>query len=234
MKRVCVLTGASGTFGNAFCERYAREYEIAAVCNRNLPQVCSQKMRFFDPLYPTKELAENNSPIFTIPADLADISEQRRVLELVLARYGRVDVLIYAAVNRVWSPIITSEHLLESAAQQFEVNVLAPLRMAALLARRCWRDVYAENVKFNRNIINLSSTAGSQVYCGSGQSIYSATKASLNILTRHMAEEFASIGIRVNAVAPNSFPTHVPTERVLEAVRQLDEGKDNGEIVKLE
>ncbi len=55
--------------------------------------------------------------------------------------------------------------------------------------------------------MNISSTAGIYIYPGHGQSIYSASKAALNYLSMHMGDEFSSIGVRVNALAPTSFPS---------------------------
>jgi NAD(P)-dependent dehydrogenase (short-subunit alcohol dehydrogenase family) len=88
-----------------------------------------------------------------------------------------------------------------------------------------------ENRGANRNVINVSSISGQHLFAGEGQSIYAASKAALDHLTGHMALEFATIGVRVNAVAPNSFPSNVPTSRVVRAIEHLDAGGSNGTIV---
>jgi hypothetical protein len=46
-----------------------------------------------------------------------------------------------------------------------------------------------------------------------------------------MADEFSAIGIRVNATAPNSFPSIIPTSRAADAIVRLDHGTENGVIV---
>jgi hypothetical protein len=48
-----------------------------------------------------------------------------------------------------------------------------------------------------------------------------------------MALEFAAFGVRVNALAPDSFPSRVATEDVVAGVVALDRGIDNGAIVEL-
>ena len=173
-------------------------------------------------------------PVFTIQADLTLAADVDRVVEVALARFGRVDLLVNAAGCSVWAPIVESEALLASMRRQFETNVEAPLRLAAAVATACWRDRRAENLTANRNVVNVSSIAGEQVYPGQGQSVYAASKAALNMLTRHMASEFETFGVRVNATAPNSFPDRVPTGAVVDAIVALDRGDMTGTIATLD
>ena len=67
----------------------------------------------------------------------------------------------------------------------------------------------------------MSSLSASRVYPG-GQAVYAASKAVLNQLTRHLAAEFGVLGVRVNALAPNNFPSVVRTESVASAIARLD------------
>jgi len=231
MKRVCLLTGAGGTLGNAFCRLYADKYEISAVYRRRLPEVPTQHQRFVDPIDPVAHLPENDHPVYAVQADLAGDDDLARVVEAVLARFGRVDVLVNAAVHYGLAPILDGGRLLESLDSQLRINVMAPLKLAAMVARDFWRGREEENIEMNRNVINVSSTSGLKVYPGSGQSVYGASKAALNHLTRHMAVEFDAIGVRVNAAAPDGFPRVVATEQVAEAIVRLDEGDMTGKIV---
>lgn len=234
MKRVCLLTGGGGTFGQAFCRSCAGKYEIAAFYRRRMPLVPSQSTSVIDPLDPRAACSANNDRIFAIECDLLDPVAVERAVSLVLARFGRVDLLINAAAMTVRAPILNSASLLETASRQFELNAVAPLRLASLVARRSWRDNRMESLEANRNIINISSLSASQVFPGKGQSIYSASKAALNTLTLHMASEFRGIGIRVNALAPTSFPSLVPTSLVIEAVRAIDESRQTGQVIELD
>ncbi|MGY4098203.1 SDR family oxidoreductase [Nocardia sp. R16R-3T] len=104
-----------------------------------------------------------------------------------------------------------------------------PLRLSARLAQQSWLHTEAENRARNRNIVNVSSIAGSRVFPG-GQALYAASKAALNHLTRHIAAEFDEFGVRANAIAPNDFPVTVATEQVVRAIVELDRGEMNGEI----
>jgi NAD(P)-dependent dehydrogenase (short-subunit alcohol dehydrogenase family) len=111
---------------------------------------------------------------------------------------------------------------------------MAPIKLATTLARYFWRDRYKENCATNRNVINVSSISGLYVVPDCDQSVYSASKAALNYLTLHMANEFRPIGIRVNAAAPTSFPQAVSTESVADSIVRLDDGNMTGKILVLD
>jgi NAD(P)-dependent dehydrogenase (short-subunit alcohol dehydrogenase family) len=83
-------------------------------------------------------------------------------------------------------------------------------------------------------VINLSSSAGSRVYPGYGQGLYSASKAALDFVTSHLAAELAPVGVRVNALAPNTFPGIVTTELVLDRLLHLADGTMTGKILLLD
>ncbi len=230
-RRVCLLAGAAGTLGTDFCRRFADRYEIAAVYRHSRPSVPCHDQLAVDPLRPDSELPENRWPVFAVQADLGTEAGCERAVDLTLARFGRIDLLVNAAVAPVWGPMLGHDRLLSTADHQLSTNVLAPLRLSVVAARRYWQSRDTENRLHNRNVVNLSSVAGLRLYAGSGQSVYAASKAALNHLTAHMALEFANVGVRVNAVAPNSFPSLVPTERAADAIVALDEGASTATIV---
>lgn len=231
-RRVCLVTGAGGTLGNAFCQRFVTDYDIVAVYRNRAPGVPSQTESFVDPLEPTADV--DGGRVFAVRADLERDGEVERVVDLALARFGRVDLLVNNAALMGFhgAGIVDGEAALADFTRQFKVNVEVPMRLSVRIAQRFWTARAAENRAANRNVVNVSSTSGSQVYPG-GQAVYSASKAALDHLTRHMSAEFASFGVRVNAVAPNSFPSIVPTEDVADAIVGVDKGAQTGEILAL-
>lgn len=230
-KRVCLFTGASGRLGSTFCAKYADRYHIAAVYRTRPPSQPSQYGELVDPLNPGAVIPDNEHPVFAIRADLSHDADVERVVDLVLARFNAIDLVVNAAVHSVWDGMIESERLLESVMPQFMVNVRLPLKVATTVARQFWRDRDRENVARNRNVVHLSSVAGLRLYSGLGQSVYAASKAALNHLTFHMADEFRAFGVRVNAVAPNSFPAIVATESVAAGVVRMDESDLTGRLL---
>ena len=234
-RRVCLLTGAGGTLGDAFCRRYAGDYDIVAVCRTRAPGVASQREWFVDPLDPDASVPENEWRVFTVYADLEKDGEVEHVVDIALAKFGRVDVLVNNAAYSYWhrQGMVDGDAVLDSVERHFAVNVGIPLRFATRLAQRYWLHRDEENRAHNRNIVNVSSIAASRVYPG-GQAIYAASKAALNQLTRHMAAEFGVFGIRANALAPNSFPSIVRTEAVAAAIARLDGENLTGRVLVLD
>ena len=230
MKRVCLLTGASGLLGNAFIERYASQYNIVAVYHRNAVRCATQDQEFVDPLDPGRKIDANHNAVYAVRTDLTKQQEVDRLIGEVLGQFRNVDLVINGAVMRSYSSLL-EPGLIDCAEALFQINVHAPLRLSAGLAQTIWRSDLEGNIRRNRNIVNISSTAGLFVYPDLGQALYASSKAAMIHLTYHMASEFWDIGVRVNAIAPNTFPGIVPIERVLEAIVAFDAGSETGEVL---
>lgn len=231
-----MLTGAGGTLGNAFCRAYADRYDIVAVCRRRRPGAVSQLESFVDPLAPQARPAENDHPVHIVYADLEQDADLDRVVEVTLARYDRVDLLVnnaaYTGLHR--HGVVDGDAALRDLDRTFAVNVGVPLKLAVRFGQRFWRNRDVENREWNRNVVNVSSLSGSHVYPHVGQAVYAASKAALNHLTRHLAAEFGVFGVRVNGLAPNTFPSIVRTEAVADAIARLDGESVTGRILALD
>jgi NAD(P)-dependent dehydrogenase (short-subunit alcohol dehydrogenase family) len=234
MKKVCLLTGAGGTLGNVFCRLHGMRYEIAAVYLHRLPRVPCQNQQFIDPLHPGATVEENDYPAYAIRANLAEDNDLAGIVDQVLARFGRIDLLVNAAVEYSFCSIADTDQFLNGIATQFIVNTVAPVKLASIILRNFWQDRYDENLQANRNIVNISSTSGLYIFPKASQAGYSASKAALNCLTLHMADEFSPSGIRVNAIAPTGFPRFLSTESVAKSIVRLDEGNITGKILVME
>jgi NAD(P)-dependent dehydrogenase (short-subunit alcohol dehydrogenase family) len=230
-RRVCLLTGAGGRLGSDFCRRYGASYDIAAVCRRRRPDVADQDRRYVDPLRP--DGPDEDVEVFTIDADLRRPGEAERVVDLALAHFGRVDLLVNAAAHVERERLTTlceSTSFLDDA---MYVNATVPALLASSLARAFWDGRRAENVEQRRNVVNVSSGAGLGYVDSPGLAAYSASKVALNFLTCYQAAELRGMGVRVNAVAPTTFPELVPTEQVSDQIVAVDAGDLTGQIVEL-
>lgn len=228
---VCVVTGAGGLLGSAFCRRFSKRYQIIAVWHRRRPVIATQAQYLIDPLAPDRSLPLNRSPVHEIRADLREDEQIKQLVKTVLNRFDRIDVLVNAAAIFQWSPVLNGHSTVAETTAAFRVNVAAPLALVAAVAKCAWRDHSDENKLRNRCVVNVSSTSGVYVYHGYGQAVYSASKAALNILSRHLAAELEPLAVRVNALAPDAFPGRLPMSRVLDGLQRLIEGDTTGQII---
>lgn len=234
-RRVCLLTGAGGTLGAAFCRAHAGDYDIVAVTRRRAPDVPSQDESYVDPLAPDEPVPENAARVYTVRADLTRPGEIGRVVDIALARFGRIDLLVNNAAYSRWhgGGLLDTESVLADFDAHFATNVRVPLELASCVAQRFWLPRDRGNREHNRNVVNVSSLAATRVYPG-GQAVYAASKAALNQLTRHQAAEFGHFGVRVNALAPNSFPGIVPVDDAVAGIVRLDGESVTGRVLALD
>jgi len=231
VKRVCLLTGAGGTLGSAFCQFFASRYQIAAVFRSRPPHVPSQRRWLVDPVTGSRRAAANHHRIFEIQSDLTKPGEIDRVVDMTLARFDRIDLLVNGAGVVRDVPLLDSDRFEQAFTEQLLVNSILPHRLAANVAVKFWRGRSPANLRRNRNVVNVSSISGLVVYHKGSRAAYGTSKAAMNFLSCAMASEFRRFGVRVNAVAPTTFPKLIPTRRVASAIVGLDRGKMSGRIL---
>ena len=132
-----------------------------------------------------------------VAVDLRDATAVGRAVEAAVARLGRApDVLINAAgVYRVRA-------LLDTGAEEWDDVHAVNLRGTFLIATAAVRAGLGPGV-----IVNLSSVAAYGGSVSEPSGAYNASKAGVSNLTRQMALEWASRGIRVVAIAPGVIDT---------------------------
>ncbi|MGI6873390.1 SDR family NAD(P)-dependent oxidoreductase [Amycolatopsis sp. 3B14] len=124
--------------------------------------------------------------------DVSDEAAWEEVLDGVLARHGRLDVLVNNAA-RYWTRPLMEESV-SGLGQIFAVNLHGPFLGIRAAAKR---------MSGGGSIINVSSTAGTTGYPGHGA--YGMTKWALRGLTKVAAAELAAQGIRVNCLIPGAI-----------------------------
>lgn len=192
--RVAVVTGGSGVLGRVMAEGLARAGARVAVMARRVERVAEA----------VDAIAAAGGEAMAVPADVLDEAQLREALAAVLARWGRVDVLVNGAGGNVAGatlpPGASVFGLPVSAFREvFDLNL-----MGTLLPTQVFGQAMAE--RGQGVVVNVSSMAATRVITRVVG--YSAAKAAVENFTRWMAVELArsyGAGFRVNALAPGFF-----------------------------
>jgi 3alpha(or 20beta)-hydroxysteroid dehydrogenase len=129
----------------------------------------------------------------------------------IVARHGRLDVLVNCA------GVLTIGPLIKSTPEEFQ-RVTAVNQFGVYLGMRAVLPTMIE--AGSGSIVNISSIDG--VAGMPYEAIYSATKHAVIGLTRSVSQEVAALGIRVNAVCPGLMPTPMVMEADLSALGDVD------------
>jgi len=143
------------------------------------------------------ELRATGTEAEFIQADVRHEDDVRALVDGTVARFGRLDVAVNNAGTE-GQPGPATEQSAETYAATFDTNVLGTV----LSMKHELRVMQAQG---GGSIVNISSTYGHQG--AAGASIYVASKHAVEGLTRSIALEAASYGVRVNAVAPGPIDT---------------------------
>lgn len=145
----------------------------------------------------------------------------------VIEKFGQIDVLVNNAG-------ITRDGLfMRMSAENWEAVINTNLNSAFYVTSPVAKLMIKQR---SGNIVNMASISG--VYGNAGQANYSAAKAGLIGMTKALAKELASRGIRVNAVAPGFILTDMTKDLKLDAIvehiplKRLGEVEDIAKTVK--
>ena len=149
-----------------------------------------------DTLAVEEKLKEMGADYLILESDISNENAVKGIYSTVLAKYGRVDILVNNAATDDENGFDTIEKITQSVIDDtFAVNVRGSLLMT--------REFINHRGDYGR-IINISTDAA-QIFAG--QITYGASKATLEALTRSVALEVAQYGITVNCVAPGPTQT---------------------------
>src|SRR5947207_15597541 len=184
--KVAVVTGASKGIGASIAKHLAAEGAVVVV------NYASSKK---DADRVVGEITRDGGRAVAMQGNVAKSAEVARLFAEAKAAFGRLDILVNNAGIYEFSPLedVTDEHF----HKQFDVNVLGLL----LASKEAVKHFDAAG----GSIVNISS--GASTLTPPNASVYSATKAAVDAITRSLAKELGPRNIRVNAINPGMVET---------------------------
>ena len=202
--KVALITGAARGIGKAIALKYAKEGANIAFTDLTIDENGKAT---------EAEIAALGVKAKGYASNAANFEETHRVVDEVVSDFGRIDILVNNAG-------ITKDGLMMRMSEtQWDAVLTVNLKSAFNFIHACTPIMMKQKCG---SIINMSSVVG--VSGNAGQCNYSASKAGLIGLTKSIAKEIGSRGIRANAIAPGFIITDM-TAQLSEEVRKDWEAK---------
>ena len=185
-EKVALVTGAARGIGAAIAERLAADGASVAInyaTSKEDAEALAERIR------------GNGGKAKAIQADIGNPSQAKAFVDAAVKEFGRLDILVNNAGKFHIGPIGTVDEA--DVRSLFAVNVDGPI-----FATQAAASYFSTE---GGRVINVSSIVATHPL--PGLSVYSATKAALEALTRVWAAELGPRGVTVNAVAPGAVDT---------------------------
>jgi 3-oxoacyl-[acyl-carrier protein] reductase len=184
--KVAVVTGASKGIGAAIAEKFGVE-GANVVVNYASDKAGADRV--------VKKIQAAGSKAIAVKANVAKSAEIRTLIDESVKAFGKIDILVNNAGVYEFQPLeqITEDHF----RKQFDLNVLGLL----LTTQEAIKHINGNG----GSIINVSSVVA--LTPPPGSSVYSGTKAAVDVITRTLAQELGGRKIRVNSLSPGLTET---------------------------
>jgi NAD(P)-dependent dehydrogenase (short-subunit alcohol dehydrogenase family) len=197
---VTIVTGGTGGLGRAVSHAFLNEDATVIATYRTQEE--------FDAL--AQAAGEKRSRLEGQRVDVTDEAAARRLLDDVIARYGRLDALVntvggYAGGTNLW----------EIETKVFDHMLALNLRSGYALSRAAIPVLVKQG---HGSIVNIASKAG--VDHPAGAAAYAASKAAAIAMMNSLAAEVAGTGVRVNSVLPSIIDTEANRSRCRKPILQ--------------
>lgn len=196
MNKIIIITGASRGIGRAMAQELSKENIVIANYNKSIEQA--------------KSLVMGNPNIDAFKADVSNRNECNNLVNYVISKYGRIDVLINNAG-------VAQEKLFQNITDQDFAYIIKN----NLYSVFCMTQAVIPYMIHAKSgcIINISSIYS--VYGGSYATAYSASKGGVDGFTKSLAKELAPSHIRVNSIAPGIINTDMNSNLSQEDINEI-------------
>jgi 3-oxoacyl-[acyl-carrier protein] reductase len=184
--KVAIVTGASKGIGASIALHLAAE-GAAVVVNYASSKEGAERV--------VAEIVRKGGKAIAVQANLARHADIQRLFSETNRAFGKLDILVNNAGIYEFAPIeeVTAEHF----HKMFDLNVLGLILASQEAVKQFGR--------LGGSIINISSVAATSAPATT--SVYSATKAAVDAVTRSLAKELGPRNIRVNSINPGMVET---------------------------
>jgi NAD(P)-dependent dehydrogenase (short-subunit alcohol dehydrogenase family) len=179
--KVAIVTGGSQGIGAGLVTEYRRQGWVVVATSRSI------------------EPGED-SGVLTIDGDISDASTADRIISGALERFGRIDSLVNNA------GVYISKPFTDYTADEYEAVVGVNLTGFFALTQRAIVEMLKQGAG---HIVSITSTLADYANTSAPSVLTSLTKGGIASATKSLAVEYASRGIRVNAVSPGIIQTPV-------------------------
>lgn len=202
MSRVILVTGASRGIGNNIAKTLAHENVVIANYNKSKNEAVKLK----------EDLKKENINIELIKADVSNRNEVKAMIQQILEKYGKIDVLINNA------GISQYKLFTEITDEEWDNIINVNLKSNFIVTQEVVKNMISRKSGL---IINISSIWG--VTGAAMEVAYSTSKAGIIGLTKSLAKELGPSNIRVNAIAPGMIDTSMNSKFSDEEINDIKE-----------
>ncbi|MET8809760.1 SDR family oxidoreductase [Streptomyces sp. NPDC004546] len=201
-QKVAVITGASQGIGAALVEAYRKIGYVVVATSRGIDPSVDEE-------------------ILTVRGDISDPVTAERVIASGIERFGRIDTLINNAGVFIAKPF--TEYTRDDYASVTGVNLSGFFRITQLAIEQML-------VQGAGHVVNVTTSLVDNADSNVTSVLASLTKGGLQSATKALAIEYATRGIRTNAVSPGLIKTPMHSEKAHAALAGLHPVGRMGEV----
>ncbi|MFH8738440.1 MULTISPECIES: SDR family NAD(P)-dependent oxidoreductase [unclassified Streptomyces] len=201
-QKVAIVTGASQGIGAGLVEAYRKLGHAVVATSRTIAPA-------------------DDADILTVQGDIADPATAERVVAAAVERFGRIDTLVNNAGVFVAKPF--TDHTADDYATVTGVNLAGFFRISQLVVPHMLAQGGGHIVNVTTSLVDNADSRVPSV-------LASLTKGGLQSATKSLAIEYATRGIRVNAVSPGTIRTPMHPEETHQSLAALHPVGRMGEV----